>query len=181
MAISMLEGIVTHHTYFGGELVRPADGAWREWPFVGTPLTPNALNDGEAPFPEFHIVYIDPESWAHWKRTGTFREGTILAKELTLIGDQEFANEDGSTDQVSGRGYFMGEFSGFEITIKSKELFPDEPGYWAYFTFGHHAPPYAESAAAMPTEACNACHEAAAAEDFVFTQFYPVLRAGKPN
>ena len=30
------------------------------------------------------------------------------------------ANEDGSTDEVSGAGYFMGEYSGFEITIKSK-------------------------------------------------------------
>jgi hypothetical protein len=36
------------------------------------------------------------------------------------------------------------------------------------------------TAAAAPTEACNACHEASADEDFVFTQFYPVLRAGKP-
>ena len=31
---------------------------YREWVFVGTPLTPNALNDGEAPFPEFHNVYV---------------------------------------------------------------------------------------------------------------------------
>ena len=34
-----------------GEVMRP-DG-WRSWIYVGTPLTPNALNDGEAPFPEF--------------------------------------------------------------------------------------------------------------------------------
>jgi hypothetical protein len=32
---------------------------------------------------------------------------------------------------------------------------------------------------AFPAEACNACHAAAAADDFVFTQFYPVLRLGK--
>lgn len=164
-----------------GQLKQPSNFVWREWPFIGTPLTPNALNGGEAPFPEFHIVYIDPESWDHWKRTGEFRDGTVIAKELTLVGGKDEANEDGSTNQVSGTGYFMGEYSGFEITIKSKALYPDEPGNWAYYTFGHHAPPYAASAAAAPTEACNACHEAAAEQDFVFTQFYPVLRASKPN
>jgi hypothetical protein len=38
-----------------GELIRPA--GWREWIFVGSPLTPNSLNGGNAPFPEFHTVY----------------------------------------------------------------------------------------------------------------------------
>ena len=35
---------------------------YREWVYVGTPLTPNELNDGEAPFPEFHSVYINPKA-----------------------------------------------------------------------------------------------------------------------
>jgi len=30
--------------------------------YVGTPLTPNDLNDGRARFPEFHVVSMDPES-----------------------------------------------------------------------------------------------------------------------
>ena len=63
----------------------PGGKIWREWPFVGSLVTPNVLNGGEAPFPEHHIVYIDPESWAHYKKTGEFRDGTVLAKELTLI------------------------------------------------------------------------------------------------
>lgn len=158
----------------------PEGKIWREWPFIGTPVTPNALNEGQAPFPEFHIVYIDPVSWEHYKKTGAFREGTIIAKELTLVRAPDGPNEDGSTDEVSGTGYFMGEYSGFEITIKSKELYPDEPGNWAYYTFGHQPEPYNLTARQQPEEACNACHEAAAEEDFVFTQFYPVLRAAKP-
>ncbi len=56
----------------------------RSWP-VGTPLTPNALNEGQAPFPEFYIVYIDPLSWEHYKKTGQVREGTVLAKEITGV------------------------------------------------------------------------------------------------
>lgn len=163
-----------------GKLVLPPEEIWREWPYIGTPLTPNALNNGAAPFPEFHSVYIDPVSWEHWRRTGEFRDGTVLAKELVSVLGRD-AHADGSTDQVSGRGYFMGEFSGFEIAYKSAEHFPDEPGNWAYFSFGHHAPPYAAATTKMPVNACAACHQASAAQDFVFTQFYPVLRAAKPG
>ena len=34
-----------------GDLIRPT--GYRTWVFVGTPVTPNELNDGKAPFPEF--------------------------------------------------------------------------------------------------------------------------------
>ncbi len=158
----------------------PEGKIWREWPYVGSLVTPNALNDGQAPFPEHHMIYIDPVSWDHYKKTGQFREGTVLAKELTRVRAPDGANENGSTDEVSGTGYFMGEYSGFEITIKSKELYPNEPGNWTYYTFGHQPEPYNQTAMTQPAEACNACHEVSAAEDFVFTQFYPVLRAAKP-
>ena len=70
----------------------------------------------------------------------------------------------------------MGEFIGLEATIKDAKRFSKEPGNWAYFSFGHEYP-LADVADAMPTAACSACHQAAAAEDFVFTQYYPVLRA----
>ncbi len=153
-----------------GEMIRP-EGT-REWVYVGTPLTPNSLNPPQAPFPEFHSVYIDPESWAHYKKTGKFRDGTVFAKELALVG---------ATAATSGKGFFMGEFAGFEIAYKSKKHFPNEPSNWAYFTFGHKAEPYNATAAKQPVAACAACHIAAAAEDMVFTQYYPVLRAAKPK
>ena len=152
-----------------GQLERPT--GYREWVYVGTPVTPNDMNDGKAAFPEHHNVYIDPESWAHWKKTGEFREGTILMKELVSVGTKS---------AVSGNGYFQGDFIGLEATIKSKQHFPDEPGNWAYFSFStpdHQT--LSASAAAFPAESCNACHAGAAADDFVFTQYYPVLSAGK--
>ncbi len=151
-----------------GEMIRPE--GWREWIYVGTPVTPNSLNPPEAAFPEMHSVYIDPKSWAHYKKTGEFREGTMLAKEPALVG---------STQATSGKGFFMGEFSGFEIAYKSAKRFPNEPANWAYFSFGHKPEPYNATAKAMPTAACAACHTASAAEDMVFTQYYPVLRAHK--
>jgi len=151
-----------------GELIRPA--GWREWVFIGSPLTPNSLNGGAAPFPEFHSVYIDPESWAQWKKTGKFRDGTMIAKELTLVGD---------TTATSGVGFFNGELQGFEIAHKDSKRYAKDTGGWAYYTFGHHAEPYANSTPAMPTAACAACHTAAAADDMVFTQYYPIARAAK--
>ena len=163
-----------------GQVMIPAD--WRSWVFIGTPLTPNALNDGKAPFPEFHNVYIEPSAFAHWKKTGKFAEGTQIAKELVLVRqkDKDEMNEDGSTAGVSGVGYFQGEFAGLELTVKDNKRYAKEPGGWAYFSFGHKTPPYAKTAKAFPADACNACHQASAADDFVFTQFYPVLRAAKP-
>jgi len=152
-----------------GELQRPT--GYREWIYVGTPVTPNELNNGKAAFPEHHNVYIDPKSWAHWKETGKFRDGTILMKELVSVG---------SKAAVSGKGYFQGEFIGLEATIKSKAHFPDEPGNWAYYSFSskdHKT--LSETAKPFPTASCNACHAGAAADDFVFTQYYPVLGKGK--
>lgn len=152
-----------------GELVRPE--GYREWIYVGTPVTPNELNKGKAPFPEFHNVYIDPESYKEYKKTGKFRDGTILVKELVSVGKKKAS---------SGRGYFMGEFIGLEATVKDSKRFPDEPGNWAYFSYGHKYP-LASTAKAHPAASCNICHETTADEDWVFTQFYPVLRAAKPQ
>ncbi len=151
-----------------GELIRPA--GWREWVFVGSPLTPNSLNGGVAAFPEFHSVYIDPKSWDHYKKTGKFREGTMFAKELTLVGD---------TSATSGIGFFNGKLQGFEIAHKDSKRYSKDSGGWAYYTFGHHDEPYDDTTSAMPAAACAACHTAAAAEDMVFTQYYSILQAAK--
>ena len=170
--MSLLSTSVAAAEFFSiknGELERPT--GYREWIYVGTPVTPNDLNNGKAAFPEHHNVYIDPKSWAQWKKTGEFREGTIIMKELVNVG---------SKAAVSGNGYFQGDFIGLEATIKSKKHFPNEPGNWAYYSFS--TPDHktlTTSAKPFLAAACNACHAAAAADDFVFTQYYPVLRAGK--
>ncbi len=160
-----------------GKVQAPKD--YRRWIFVGAPLTPNALNDGEAPFPEFHNVYVEPSAFDHYMETGEWANGTQIAKELTSVRQGEDCEENGACAEVSSIGYFQGEFGGLELTVKDTNRFPDEPGGWVYYSFGHKSPPYAETAEAFPTESCNACHEASADTDFVFTQFYPVLRAAK--
>lgn len=161
-----------------GSVQQPVD--WRKWVFVGSPLTPNALNGGTAPFPEYHNVYVEPTAFAVYEKTGTWPEGTQIAKELTLIYQN---NNDslGTSTEVSGRGYQQGEFQGLEMTVKDSTRFSNMPGGWAYFSFGHQPQPYEKTAEAFPAESCNACHQENAGDDFVFTQFYPVLRAAKGN
>ena len=152
-----------------GELKRPTN--YRGWVYVGTPVTPNDMNNGKAAFPEFHNVYIHPQNWEHWKSKGEFPDGTIIVKELVSVGSKQ---------AVSGNGYFMGDFIGLEATVKSAEHFSNEPGNWAYFSFStpdHQS--LKPSAAPFPTAACNACHQASATTDWVFTQYYPVLRGAK--
>src|SRR4051794_8780504 len=82
-----------------GKLKRPV--GYRNWVYVGEVVTPNDMNDGEATFPEFHSVYMDPESFAEYEKTGKYRDGTVLVKELSSVGTK---------NAPSGNGYFQGEF-----------------------------------------------------------------------
>ena len=150
------------------QLERPV--GYREWIYVGTPVTPNDMNDGKAAFPEFHNVYINPESYKEYKKTGKFRDGTLMVKELVNVG---------AKSATSGNGYFQGDFIGLEVAMKDSKQFPKEPGNWGYFSFTNPAGELKNKATAFPTASCNACHEAAAEDDLVFIQYYPVLRAAK--
>ena len=130
----------------GGNQTSIPDG-FREWVFLGAPLTPNGLNGGEAGFPEFHHVYVEPSAFAYYQRTGEFPAGTTIVKELVLLKEADY--EDGSREEPSGRGYFAKSFAGIDMMVKNTELFADTNG-WGFFKFGHHAPPYAETRRLRP-------------------------------
>lgn len=154
-----------------GEVELPE--GFREWVFIGAPLTPNALNGGAAAFPEFHHVYIEPNAYAAYKKTGTFPEGTVIVKELVTLKSAEY--DDGSRDEASGRGFFADEFAGIDMMVKDTQRYAATDG-WGFFNYGHHKPPYQKTAAALPAENCSGCHTANADDDMVFTGFYPILR-----
>lgn len=139
---------------------------YRKWVFIGTPVTPNDMNGGEASFPEFHNTYLDPESFAHYEKTGEYRDGAVIVKELTSVGAKK---------APSGNGYFEGDFTGLEISMKDSKRFPNDPGNWGYFSFGHKYP-LKEIAAKNEVASCNNCHEVNGT-NFVFSDYYPVLRA----
>jgi len=150
---------------------------FRSWVFIGAPLTPNALNNGKAGFPEYHHVYVEKKNVDAYMQTGTFPEGTVLVKELTRVLNPTFP--DGSRKEPSGRGYFNGEYNGIDVSVKDTKRFAGTNG-WGYFTFGHHPLPYAETAAESPVTECAGCHIANVAKtDMTWVQFYPLLRDKK--
>ena len=151
-----------------GNLTRPGD--YREWVFLGAKVMANDLNYGATYSPGIHATYMDPASFAHWKKTGEFRPGTVLVRETAAIGETEF---------MSANGYFPGDFDGLQAMVKDPGRYPDTE--WGFFSFGK--PPYAEKvpvAKGMGELDCAGCHTDADT-DWVFTQFYPVLMAAAPT
>ena len=152
-----------------GDLMLPK--GFEKWVYIGSPLTPNALNNGKSNFPEFHNVYIEPVSYDIYKKTGTFPEGTIMFKELQLTLPQQ--HPDGSRDEPSGRGYFPGALNGADVSVKDSKRFAATNG-WGYFNF-NHSEPKAATAKLKAAADCADCHTANAKKDMVWTQFYPRL------
>lgn len=148
-----------------GALLRPE--GYREWVYLGAPLTPNDMNGGNAAFPEFHNVYLDPASWSEYKKTGELPDGAVIIKELVSVG---------SKSASSGKGYFMGEFIGLEAAVKDAKRFPKEANGWAYFSFGHSYP-LEKKVKAQAQASCAQCHLTAPGGSMVFSQYYPVLQA----
>jgi hypothetical protein len=154
-----------------GDLLLPKN--FEKWVFVGSPFTPNALNNGKANFPEFHNVYIEPGSYEIYKKTGVFPEGTIFFKELQLTLPSA-THPDGSHEEPSGRGYFPGKLNGADVAVKDTKRYA-ETGGWGYYNFNHFEPK-AASASLRPRDECSSCHEASAKKDSVWVQFYPRLQ-----
>jgi len=149
-----------------GDLILPKN--FEKWVYLGSPLTPNALNGGKANFPEFHNVYMQPWAYEEYQKTNVFPEGTIMFKELQLTIPGQFP--DGSRTEPSGRGYFPGKLNGADVTVKDSKRYADTGG-WGYYNF-HHYEPKAPTAKLRPKTECAYCHLASAKKDEVWTQFY---------
>jgi hypothetical protein len=119
----------------------------------------------------YHNVYITPNAYREFAKTGKFPEGTMLAMEMASADTKREPGLQGSYEK---------EFIGLEVSVKDSSRF--ESG-WAYFNFSNGmGSSYKDKAEPFPTSAgCVACHKQNAETDNVFTQFYPVLRAAKPK
>jgi hypothetical protein len=152
--------------YTGDSLIRP-DG-FERWVLAGASMglgysQPSGAAAAGATGGMFHNVFIEPSAYEHFVRTGKFREKTMMA--MTLY-------EPGQKVHPSKQGFFEGDFIAVEFSLKDSERFP---GSWAYFNFGKGAK--GSRAVAMPRQGCQSCHAQNAADDNVFVQFYPTLRA----
>ena len=143
-----------------GALLRPK--GYRRWVFVGASLGLSYREGRHEDGPgDFHHVYLRPESYDEFRRTGRFPDQTVLVLELHRAA-QKVA--------PSRHGLFEGRRIALEAAVKDAGRFPEG---WAYFSFGDGS-----EAAAKPfaRSDCFDCHRQHAATDNVFVQFYPVLR-----
>lgn len=147
-----------------GALLRPKN--FDHWTFVGANMN-MSYDPGEHTGPgEFHNIYTQPEAFDTYKATGKFPEKTTF---LLVV------YQPAQKVSINKGGYFEGQMTGMVVSVKDSARFKDG---WAYFSFGEGGD-LAETAKALPSPMCFACHDKHADDDHVFTQFHPVLRAAR--
>ena len=144
-----------------GELLMPEN--YREWVFVGASLGMGYNEPGANPTEgNFHHVYLAPDAYEHFKKTGAFPKQAILIMEVYSPASKESINK---------QGRFSGEFLRVEAAVKDADRFPEG---WRYFDFG--GPETQKTSTPFAKERCWSCHHEHGQNDNVFTQFYPTLR-----
>ena len=147
-----------------GALLRPKN--FEHWVFVGSNIGMSYDENHQKGPGEFHNIYTQSDAFDAYKATGKFPEKTMF---LLVV------YEPAQKVSINKAGYFEGEFTGLAASVKDPIRFKDG---WAYFSFGENGN-LAESAQALPSSACFACHDKHADDDHVFVQFHPVLRAAR--
>lgn len=158
-----------------GELKLPAD--FYTWVFVGSNLgieyreagEPDAAREKNEEKPDkprnFHNIYINPEAYEQYAKSGKFPEKTVLVLDM-------YKAEAGEPKSVVSDGRFPGKQTGVAIAVKNSARPDGGKSDWAYYEFSLDQ----SAAKAFPNKACYDCHLQHADDDNVWVQFYPTLR-----
>jgi hypothetical protein len=160
------------------ELLLPE--GFETWVFVGSNLglayksnlkETTAMESTRAEAQRFHNIYINPEAYAHFLRTGEFPDPTILVME-------QFAAAEKEPKGVLSAGSFNGQRVGLEVAVKNSSRPDPVKTPWAYYDFSDQSDPrkVVGHAPAFPDNECETCHRQHASKDNVWVQFYPHLR-----
>lgn len=141
-----------------GQLLRP-DG-YREWMFLSAGYGMNY-----SPEPGSHEMFTNVfvPRWAYqaFMTSGKWPEQTMF------VIDERDAQSKGSINKT---GHFQTDLMGLAVEVKESNRFPEK---WAYFAFNADD----KTSDAMPKgNGCWSCHEAHAAVEHTFVQFYPTLK-----
>jgi len=143
-----------------GRLRFPGD--YRDWVFLSSGLN-MSYSDGpqDASMNMFGNTFAPRAAYAAFKVTGRWPDKTVLIIENRVAGTKGSINK---------RGQFQrADTMGFEAHVKDEARFK---GGWGFFSFGNEE----KSASQIPyTASCYGCHQAHAAADTTFVQFYPTL------
>lgn len=185
MALAAAAGLVPAGVLAAGGMVKPrftADGqqmmrpeGYRRWVFVGANYG-MGYTEGETianaqPKPStFHNIYVQAEALDAFAKTGVYPDGTMLVMEVVKPGTHASINKN---------GFFQDRVLGIEAGVKDSKRFG--PGKWAYFKFFKNDGEPVDQAKAYPKDACWNCHNEHGAADNTFAQFYPGIRAVRPE
>jgi hypothetical protein len=113
--------------------------------------------------PDHHMfdnVFVNPAAYRAFLQSGTWPDGAMLLIEGRAGVTRGSINKRGSSQAT--------EIMGLEVHVKDSKRFE---GSWAFFAFDDD-----QTAKMIPhTESCYSCHDAHAAVDTTFVQFYPTL------
>ncbi len=141
-----------------GKLMLPEN--YREWVYLTSGLDMSYTANSTPDHHMFDNVFVNPASYKKFQETGIWPDKTMLMLEVRGAGSRASINQ---------RGNFQdGEVMGLEVHVKDEAKFP---GKWAFFSFDNGKAGNLFPAGA----ACYTCHEAHAAVDTTFVQFYPTL------
>lgn len=142
-----------------GDLTPPIS-QYRQWVYLTSGLDMSYTPKADANMSMFDNVFVNPEAWRSFQATGTWPDKTVLVLEV------RGAKSKGS---INKSGHFQnGDIMGMEIHVKDESRFP---GKWVFFDVASPA-----KATLIPQGApCYTCHQAHAAVDTTFVQFYPTL------
>jgi hypothetical protein len=166
--------------YKGRELILPT--GYETWVFVGSNLglaykeelkemTPLEMTRADQAL--FHNIYINPEAYAHFRKTGEFPNPTILVMDMFEAADKQ-------QNGALAKGVYDGDRRGIQVAVKN--IGRPDPRItrppWAYYIFTEQANPLKlkATAPAEPDNNCETCHKAHGLVDNVWVQFYPALR-----
>jgi hypothetical protein len=141
-----------------GELMRPTD--YREWMFLSAGFGMNY-----SPEPGSHEMFTNVfvQRWAYdeFANSGKWPEQTMF-----VIDERDAA----SRSSINQKGHYQTDLMGLAVEVKDSTKNPDK---WAYYAFNADG----QTAGAMPHgNGCWSCHDAHAAVEHTFVQFYPTLK-----
>lgn len=140
---------------------------YREWIFLsaglGMAYTPLAEGAKENPDPPFDNVFVNPEGWKGFQKTGKWPDQTVLVLELRQSVQRASINQ---------RGHFQKAPLAVEVHVKDEKRFAATRG-WAFFEFRNGA---TEAAMTPSDKECYSCHQDHGALDTTFAQFYPTVK-----
>jgi len=141
-----------------GQLVRPAD--YREWMFLSAGYGMN-YSPGPGGHEMFTNVFVQRWAYDEFAKSGKWPEQSMF-----VIDERDAA----SRSSINQKGHYQTDLTGLVAEVKDSARNPDE---WAYYIFSVDG----KTAEAMPKgNVCWSCHDAHAAVEHTFVQFYPTLK-----